>query len=172
MTGRRPPLGPACAPGADAVKAYIIRRLLLMIADPARHHLVCFLLIQFVPGGPVEEMISKVQQAASAEGRAAPHLPAGDRRTSRPISASTSPRTSATSSGWARWRRLDLGKSYAYQEPVWDVIQSKFPISLFFGLTSFVLSYLVCIPLGVAKALRNGSLVRYPHFRCSSSAAT
>ena len=53
--------------------------------------------------------------------------------------------------------RLDLGTSYAYEEPVWDVIVSKFPISLFFGFTSFFLSYLICIPLGMLKAVRNNS---------------
>jgi len=53
--------------------------------------------------------------------------------------------------------RLNLGNSYAYEEPVWNVISSKFPISLFFGLTSFLLSYLICIPLGMAKAIRNRS---------------
>jgi hypothetical protein len=62
---------------------------------------------------------------------------------------------------YVRWLgnllRLDLGKSYAYQQPVWDVIVSKMPISIFFGLTSFVLAYLVSVPLGVAKAIRNRS---------------
>src|SRR3989441_11345467 len=52
---------------------------------------------------------------------------------------------------------LDLGRSYSYQDPVWDVIKSRFPISIFLGLTGFVLSYLVCIPLGVIKAVRHGS---------------
>jgi len=53
--------------------------------------------------------------------------------------------------------RLDLGESYFYQEPVWDVISSRFPISLFFGLTSFLLSYLVCVPLGLFKAIKNNT---------------
>jgi anti-anti-sigma regulatory factor len=53
--------------------------------------------------------------------------------------------------------RLDMGRSHAYGEPAWDVIQSKFPVSLFFGLTSFLLSYLVCVPLGAWKALRHRS---------------
>jgi microcin C transport system permease protein len=53
--------------------------------------------------------------------------------------------------------RLDLGRSYTYAEPAWDVIKSKFPISLFFGLTSFILSYSVCIPLGLWKALKHRS---------------
>jgi microcin C transport system permease protein len=52
---------------------------------------------------------------------------------------------------------LNLGRSYVYQDPVWDVIKARFPISLFLGLTGFFLSYLVCIPLGVFKAIRHGS---------------
>jgi microcin C transport system permease protein len=52
---------------------------------------------------------------------------------------------------------LDLGRSYIYQDPVWDVIKARFPVSLFLGLTGFFLSYLVCIPLGVFKAIRHGS---------------
>ena len=52
---------------------------------------------------------------------------------------------------------LDLGNSYVYQDPVWDVIKARFPVSIFIGLTGFLLSYLVCIPLGVMKAVRHGS---------------
>ena len=52
---------------------------------------------------------------------------------------------------------LDLGNSYIYQEPVWDVIKSRFPVSIFLGLTGFLLSYLVCVPLGVLKAIKHGS---------------
>ena len=53
--------------------------------------------------------------------------------------------------------RLDLGTSYVYQDPVWDVIKSRFPISVFLGLTGFLLGYLVSVPLGVLKALRHGT---------------
>ena len=48
---------------------------------------------------------------------------------------------------------LDLGTSYVYQDPVWDVIKSRFPISIFLGFTGFLLSYLVCVPLGVMKGM-------------------
>jgi microcin C transport system permease protein len=51
---------------------------------------------------------------------------------------------------------LDLGNSYVYAEPVWDVIISRFPISIYFGLIGFILTYLICIPLGVIKAVKNG----------------
>ena len=49
---------------------------------------------------------------------------------------------------------LNMGKSYVYAEPVWDVITSRFPVSVYFGLISFLLTYLVCIPLGVYKAVK------------------
>ena len=52
---------------------------------------------------------------------------------------------------------LDLGKSYVYAEPVWNVITSRFPVSIYFGLIGFTLTYLVCVPLGVFKAVKNGS---------------
>ena len=51
----------------------------------------------------------------------------------------------------------NLGKSYTFLEPVLDVMKPRFKISLFFGLTGILLSYLVCIPLGIKKALSHGS---------------
>ena len=54
--------------------------------------------------------------------------------------------------------QFDFGNSYVYQKPVLNVIVSKFPVSLFFGLTSFFLAYLISIPLGVRKAMTHGGL--------------
>lgn len=51
----------------------------------------------------------------------------------------------------------DLGESYTYAEPVIDVISSRFPISMYFGLIGLILTYSVCIPLGIIKAIKNGS---------------
>ncbi len=51
----------------------------------------------------------------------------------------------------------DLGESYTYQLPVTEVMKPRFKISLFFGLTGMILSYIVCIPLGIRKALKHGS---------------
>ncbi len=53
--------------------------------------------------------------------------------------------------------QLDLGRSYMYAEPVLDTILQRIHISAYFGLIGFILSYSVCIPLGVAKALKHGS---------------
>ena len=57
------------------------------------------------------------------------------------------------------WRVLhaDLGTSDTYAKPVWDLMVEKFPISIIFGLAGFLLSYSICIPLGVWKAVKHGS---------------
>lgn len=69
--------------------------------------------------------------------------------------------TIATPDIWTkRWAGLlsgDLGTSYKYEVPVIDLVVARFPISLRFGLTGFLLAYLICIPLGVFKAIRHNS---------------
>src|SRR4051795_8882282 len=101
------------------MRSYIIRRLLLMIPTLFGITLVCFVLIQFVPGGPVEEAISRMRQIGAAKGMNA--------------AATISPQEVANIKAYfgfdqpapvryVRWLgnvlRGDLGKSYAYQEPV------------------------------------------------------
>jgi microcin C transport system permease protein len=139
------------------MKAYVLRRLLLMIPTLFGISLIVFALIQFVPGGPVEELISRVQQAAS-EKRPGAQVSPQEVANIKAYFGFDKPAHVRYFVWLGKVARLDLGKSYAYQEPVWDVIKSKFPISLFFGITSFLLTYLISIPLGVAKALRNGSV--------------
>ena len=51
----------------------------------------------------------------------------------------------------------NLGKSYTYLKPVTEVMKPRFKISIFFGLTGIFLSYLICIPLGIKKALNHGT---------------
>jgi len=57
--------------------------------------------------------------------------------------------------------KLDFGESFTYEEPVIDVIISKFPVSLQFGIISLIMSYMVCVILGVAKAVKHGSTFDY-----------
>jgi microcin C transport system permease protein len=52
---------------------------------------------------------------------------------------------------------LDLGRSSRYNEPVWETIKTRFPVTIFYGLTTLILTYLVCVPLGIAKAIRHNS---------------
>jgi microcin C transport system permease protein len=57
--------------------------------------------------------------------------------------------------------RLDFGESFTYEEPVLDVIMSKFPVSLQFGIVSLIMSYLVCVLLGVLKAVKHNTIFDY-----------
>jgi microcin C transport system permease protein len=127
--------------------------------------LVCFTLIQFVPGGPVEELIAKTKMVALESGASSD--------INKALSADEIANIKAyfgfDKPAWQRYfiwlgnvATFDLGKSYTYEEPVWDVIKSRFPISIFFGLTSLLLSYLICIPLGIYKAIHHGS--RFDHW--------
>ena len=137
--------------------AYVLRRLLLMIPTLLGITLVCFTLIQFVPGGPVEQTIAKVRGMNSSRGGSARTISDAEIANIKAYYGFDQPAPVRYFRWLGNLLRLDLGKSYAYQKPVWDVIVSKMPISLFFGLTSFFLSYLISIPLGVAKAIRHGT---------------
>lgn len=141
------------------MKEYIVRRLLLMIPTILGITVVCFTLIQFVPGGPVEQMISRIRTATRVG-----HGVDASKAISEEEIENIKAYFGFDKPAYVRYflwlgnvLRLDLGNSYTYEEPVWKVIASKFPISLFFGLTSFLLSYLICIPLGMYKAMKNKS---------------
>lgn len=141
---------------------YFLRRLLLVIPTFIGITLAVFVITHFVPGGPVERRIMQIQMAASREGGAG----AGRAGLELPESAIAEIRRyygfdQPVHIRYARWLwnvvHLDLGNSYIYQEPVWNVIKSRFPVSIFLGLTGFLLSYLICVPLGVLKAIRHRS---------------
>jgi len=128
-----------------------------------------FLVMNFVPGGPVERQIMRYRMAVATEGGVSGGATAID----IPQEALDEMRRyygfdKPVYTRYALWfwnvLHFDLGRSYIYQDPVWDVIKARFPISMFLGLTGFFLSYLVCIPLGVFKAIRHGS-----HFDLLSS---
>ena len=144
--------------------AYFIRRFLLIIPTFLGITLAVFVIMHFVPGGPVEREIMRIRMgAAGAEGgaagggRAGMDLPAEAIEQIRQYYGFDKP--VHVRYGLWLWNlaHLNLGNSYVYQDPVWDVIKSRFPISLTLGLTGFILSYLVCVPLGVLKAVKHGT---------------
>jgi microcin C transport system permease protein len=146
---------------------YFLRRFLLMIPTFLGITILVFTIMQFVPGGPIEQAVMKMRMAAASEGGSA-----GASLGGAEVSLEMPTESLAELKKQFRFDKpipiryllwlndlvhLNLGKSYKYNEPVWDVIRSRFPVSIYFGLIGFVLSYLVCIPLGVFKALRHGS---------------
>ena len=136
---------------------YFVRRLLLVIPTFFGITLAVFLIMQFVPGGPVERRILQYQMSAMTSGRTSEALPEEAIQQIRAYYGFDKPVHERYALWLGNLARFDLGTSYVYQEPVWDVIRSRFPVSIFLGLTGFLLSYLVCVPLGVLKAVKHGS---------------
>src|SRR5438046_3525817 len=143
---------------------YFIRRFLLIIPTFLGITLAVFVVMHFVPGGPVERQIMRYKMAAAmGEGGAGGGVSRG---VEIPAEAIEEMKRyygfdKPVHIRYALWLwnvlHLDLGRSYIYQDPVWDVIKSRFPMWIVLGLTGFTLSYLVCIPLGVWKAVKHGS---------------
>jgi microcin C transport system permease protein len=143
--------------------AYFARRFLLIIPTFIGITLAVFVIMHFVPGGPVERQIMRYKMAVATEGGAvggseiSVDIPEDALQEMKRYYGFDKP----LHIRYAQWLwnvlKFDLGRSYIYQDPVWDVIKSRFPISLFLGLTGFFLSYLVCVPLGVYKAIKHGS---------------
>lgn len=137
--------------------AYILRRLLLMLPTLLGITVVVFVLIQFVPGGPVEEILSKVRGLDSQGGTKVKAISAAEIENIKAYFGFDKPAYVRYFIWLGNVVRGDFGNSYVYQQPVLEVIASKFPISLFFGLVSFLLAYAISIPLGVHKAVSHGS---------------
>ena len=142
---------------------YFVRRFLLIIPTFIGITLVVFTILQIVPGGPLEMEIMKLKMGGATEGASSTSTSTG---ISIPESAMEEIKKyygfdKPIHERYILWMNnllhLNLGKSYVYAEPVWDVITSRFPVSIYFGMISFLLTYLVCIPLGVFKAVKNGS---------------
>ena len=153
--------------------SYFIKRILLVIPTFIGITLVVFGLIQFVPGGPVEQALMQMQ-GIGAGGESGFGVSAD------------------TAAGITEEYRQELERRFGFDQPfyrrywnwlvrdrlgmrmesymhtgntAWELIRGRLAVSLIFGITGFLLSYLICIPLGIAKALRNGS-----HFDFASSA--
>ena len=142
------------------MKAYIIRRLLLMVPTLLGISVLLFLLIQLLPGGPVEAYIANILHSFSHGGVSTPEMYEMTQIELEKVKENFGYDKPAYQRyfSWL-WKIMqgDLGDSFIYRKPVWSVIKERMPISLFLGFTSFFLSYLICIPLGIRKALRHGS---------------
>ncbi len=142
---------------------YFVRRFLLIIPTFIGITLVVFTILQIVPGGPLEMEIMKLKMGGATEGASSTststgiNIPESAMEEIKKYYGFDKPIHERYFLWISNLAHLNLGKSYVYAEPVWDVITSRFPVSIYFGLISFVMTYLVCIPLGVFKAVKNGS---------------
>jgi len=146
--------------------SYILKRLLLMVPTLFGVLLLTFVVIQFVPGGPVEQMVSQLQGRDSGGERAATSG-AGYRGRQgldpqrieeiKQLYGFDKPPLERFWQMLKSYARFDLGTSFYQRKAVWDLVKEKMPVSISLGLWTFFISYLIAVPLGVAKAVRAGS---------------
>jgi microcin C transport system permease protein len=146
--------------------AYVLKRLLLMVPTLFGVLLLTFVVIQFVPGGPVEQMVAQLQgrdsggEGAAATGagyRGRQGVDAARIDEIKAFYGFDKPAHERFVQMLGQFARLDLGKSFFYPKSVWELVKEKLPVSISLGLWTFLLSYAISIPLGIAKAVRAGT---------------
>ena len=146
---------------------YILKRLLLMIPTLFGVMVVTFIVIQFVPGGPVEQLISQMQRHnAAGEGGGGGGMPLyrGDSGLDserieklKALYGFDKPVHQRFFDMLVNYATFNLGDSYFHHKSVLDLVISKLPVSISLGMWTFFIVYLTSIPLGIAKAARDGS---------------
>jgi microcin C transport system permease protein len=144
--------------------AYLLRRLLLMVPTLLGVVTLTFVVTQFVPGGPVEQMVTQLRHGAHrGDGGSG-----GGYHGSQGVDAQQieqikkqfgfdKPPLTRYLLMLEHYATFDLGQSYFQHDSVWNVIRARLPVSVSLGFWTIVLTYLVAVPLGIAKAVRNGS---------------
>ncbi len=143
--------------------AYFVRRFLLVIPTFIGITLMVFAITRFVPGGPIERMIAEAQRlqveggGGAAAGAGVQRQPLSDEQIAflKEYYGFDKPLLNSYFSWLGKVLRGDLGTSTRYHDPVWEMIRTRIPISLYFGLVTMFLTYGVCIPLGIVKAIRH-----------------
>ena len=147
------------------MRDYFLRRLLLVVPTLLGITIIVFAVTRLVPGGPLERAIMEAQQLDAASGMSSQAAGQGmaiseaQLQKLREYYGFDKPLLASYFDWLGKVLRGDLGTSYRYNEPVWDVISDRFPVSLYYGLTTLVLTYLVCIPLGVVKAIKHRTVI-------------
>ena len=150
--------------------AYILRRILLMIPTLLGIMLINFALIQFVPGGPIEQILAQLQGDADALERIAGGSETlseskyqGARGLPPEFIANLEKQFGFDKPAWQRfllmlgnYARFNFGDSYFRSISVFDLVLEKMPVSITLGLWSTLLAYMISIPLGIRKAIKDG----------------
>ncbi len=155
--------------------AYILRRLLLVIPTLFGVMLINFALAQFVPGGPIEQIIAQMQGEGDvfetiAGSDSVVTDTGGDEKylgarglppefiaeLEREFGFDKPPVERFFNMMW-NYIRFDFGESYFRSVGVFELVREKLPVSITLGLWSTLIAYLVSIPLGIRKAVRDGT---------------
>src|SRR6476619_7467594 len=153
--------------------AYILRRVLLMIPTLLGIMLISFAIVQFAPGGPVERIIARLQGQESGTSARVSGGGGADASNSRYRGAQgldpqfikqlevqfgfDKPAPERFAKMIWDYARFEFGRSYFRDVSVLQLIREKLPVSITLGLWMTLLSYALSIPLGIRKAVRDGS---------------
>ena len=167
--------------------AYVVRRLLLMIPTLLGIMAINFLIIQLAPGGPIEQVIAQLSgQGSGAIERVTQggnEFVAGSDQGGQTAGGTSSNSSYRGAQGLdpefiadlekqfgfdkplgerflmmlGSYATFDFGDSYFRDQSVVDLVLDKMPVSISLGLWTTLLTYLICLPLGIAKAVRDGS---------------
>ena len=140
--------------------SYILKRLLLMVPTLLGVLTVTFIVIQFVPGGPIEQLMAEARIGKSGEGsayKAGRDSDAKQLAELKKLYGFDKPAHVRYIEMISNFMRFDLGRSFLHNKDVWQLIKEKLPVSASLGLWAFLITYLISIPLGIAKAVREGS---------------
>lgn len=142
---------------------YFLKRVLMIIPTLFGITLLSFVIINLAPGSPIEQEIQKMRfGGVGFEGSSGSSNTYG---VSEEVLEGLKKQYGFDKPMHIRyfiWLKnivtLDFGESFSHYEPVLDVILQRFPVSLQFGVISLIVMYLVCIPLGIMKAVRDGTV--------------
>lgn len=142
---------------------YFLRRLAIILPTLLGVTVVVFVIINMAPGGPIEQKLQQMRFGGGDAAEGSAHSRGGTHGISNEVMEALKKQYGFDKPLHVRyllWLKniatLNFGESFTYEEPVIDVIVSKFPVSLQFGIISLILSYLISIPLGIVKAIRKG----------------
>jgi microcin C transport system permease protein len=137
---------------------YVIRRLLLLFPTILGIVLICFGVMQLCPGGPVELAVRALRGSHSTEsgstGSSKNVLRPEQMEELKKLYGYDKPVGERLISTVKSLFTFQFGESFNYHENVLDLIKKRLPVSLTLGIPSLLLTYLICIPLGIAQARR------------------
>ncbi len=127
---------------------------------------LCFGIINLAPGSPVEQKIQQLRFGGMGGAGATDAGSSKENAISAEVIEALKIQYGFDKPMHVRYwiwlknlSKLDFGESFTYEEPATDIIISKFPVSMQFGIISLLLTYLICIPLGIFKAVKHGSKI-------------
>jgi microcin C transport system permease protein len=140
---------------------YFLKRLALMVPTLLGVLTITFIVIQFVPGGPVEQVLAEARASQKGgEGsayKASRDIDKKQIEELKKLYGFDKPAHVRYFEMLTNFARFDLGRSFMQNKDVWTLIKEKLPVSISLGLWAFLISYLISIPMGVTKAVREGS---------------